>query len=219
MNRFSYTRANDLPAALEAHRAPSTAFLASGTNFVDLVKKGVARPARLVDIRRLPMTGIQPNADGGMVIGAPATNSAVAYDERIQSRYPLLSTAILAGPSAQIRNVATVGGNMLQRTRCHCFYDTATPCNKRQTGSGCGAMDGANRIHAILGASEHCIAVHPSDMCVALAALNASVRLTGDEGDHVVPFDTLHRLPGDTPTRQFVALSGLCNRAENGRGD
>jgi xanthine dehydrogenase YagS FAD-binding subunit len=145
------------------------------------------------------MTGIEPNADGGMDIGALATNSAVAYDERIESRYPLLSKAILAGASAQIRNVATVGGNMLQRTRCHYFYDTATPCNKRQPGSGCGAMDGVNRIHAILGASEHCIAVHPSDMCVALAALDASVRVASDNGERVIPFDAFHRLPGDTP--------------------
>jgi xanthine dehydrogenase YagS FAD-binding subunit len=199
MNRFSYTRANDVSAALEAHRAPSAAFLAGGTNLVDLIKEGVARPERLVDIRRLPMTGIEPNADGGMDIGALATNSAVAYDERIESRYPLLSKAILAGASAQIRNVATVGGNMLQRTRCHYFYDTATPCNKRQPGSGCGAMDGVNRIHAILGASEHCIAVHPSDMCVALAALDASVRVASDNGERVIPFDAFHRLPGDTP--------------------
>jgi xanthine dehydrogenase YagS FAD-binding subunit len=199
MNRFSYTRANDVSAALEAHRAPSAPFLAGGTNLVDLIKEGVARPERLVDIRRLPIAAIQPGADGGIEIGALATNSAVAYDERIQSRYPLLSKAILSGASAQIRNVATVGGNLLQRTRCHYFYDTATPCNKRQPGSGCGAMDGVNRIHAILGASEHCIAVHPSDMCVALAALDASVRVTGGEGERVVPFDAFHRLPGDTP--------------------
>jgi len=201
MNRFSYTRATDVSSALQAHHAPAAAFLAGGTNLVDLIKEGVARPERLVDIRRLPMKAIEPAANGGVRIGALATNSAVAYDERILSRYPLLSKAILAGASAQIRNVATVGGNMLQRTRCHYFYDTATPCNKRDPGTGCGAMNGVNRIHAILGTSEHCIAVHPSDMCVALAALDATVHVTGDQGDRAIPFDAFHRLPGDTPQK------------------
>lgn len=201
MNRFSYTRANDITSALQAHGTPAAAFLAGGTNLVDLIKEGVARPGRLVDIRRLPMKSIDGNAYGGLRIGALATNSAVAYDEHIQSRYPLLSKAILAGASAQIRNVATVGGNMLQRTRCHYFYDAATPCNKRDPGAGCGALNGVNRIHAILGASEHCIAVHPSDMCVALAALDADVLVTSDQGDRVIPFDAFHRLPGDTPEK------------------
>ncbi|MDR5807184.1 xanthine dehydrogenase family protein subunit M [Caballeronia sp. LZ019] len=201
MNRFSYTRADDIASALNAHNAPAAAFLAGGTNLVNLIKEGVARPDRLVDIRRLPMKAIEAADNGGMRIGALATNSAVAYDERIQSRYPLLSKALLAGASAQIRNVATVGGNMLQRTRCHYFYDTATPCNKREPGAGCGAMNGVNRIHAILGASEHCIAVHPSDMCVALAALDASVLVTSDSGDRTIAFDEFHRLPGDTPQK------------------
>ncbi len=199
MNRFSYTRAADVADALHAHRTHAAAFLAGGTNLVDLVKEGVARPERLVDIRRLPMKEIEPTPGGGLKIGALATNSAVAYHELIRERYPLLAEAILAGASPQIRNVATVGGNLLQRTRCHYFYDAGTPCNKREPGTGCPAMNGVNRIHAILGTSEHCIAVHPSDMCVALAALDAKVHVMGDGGERVLPFAEFHRLPGDTP--------------------
>jgi xanthine dehydrogenase YagS FAD-binding subunit len=153
----------------------------------------------LVDINRLPLKQIEATPDGGLKIGALVTNSAVAYNETVAARYPLLADAILAGASAQIRNVATVGGNLLQRTRCHYFYDVGTPCNKREPGSGCPAMNGINRIHAILGASDQCIAVHPSDMCVALAALDATVHLDGKDGARTLAFADFHRLPGDTP--------------------
>src|SRR5262249_12517083 len=174
-------------------------FIAGGTNLLDLMKEHVERPARLIDITRLPLAAIEWQPDGALRLGALATNTAVAYDERVRSRYPLLSQAILAGASAQLRNMATVGGNLMQRTRCYYFYDVATPCNKRERGTGCSAIDGFNRIHAILGASDHCIATHPSDMCVALAALDASVQVTGSGGARVIPFDDFHRLPGDTP--------------------
>ena len=200
MNRFSYARAHAVSEALEQHRANASAvFVAGGTNLVDLLRENVARPAMLVDISRLPLKRIEPTSDGGLKIGALVTNSALAYDETVVARYPLLAKAILAGASAQIRNVATVGGNLLQRTRCYYFYDAGTACNKREPGSGCPAMDGLNRIHAILGASDQCIAVHPSDMCVALAALDATVHVTGFNGTRVLPFANFHRLPGDTP--------------------
>jgi xanthine dehydrogenase YagS FAD-binding subunit len=200
MNRFSYTRASSVPQAIDQHHAnAAAAFVAGGTNLVDLLREDVARPAVLVDINRLPLREIEVTAGGGLKIGALATNSAVAYDEIVAARYPLLAKAILAGASAQIRNVATVGGNLLQRTRCYYFYDVGTPCNKREPGSGCPAMHGINRIHAILGTSDQCIAVHPSDMCVALAALDATVHLTGKEGSRMLPFADFHRLPGDTP--------------------
>ncbi|OLL28437.1 FAD-binding molybdopterin dehydrogenase [Burkholderia sp. SRS-W-2-2016] len=200
MNRFSYARADALQDALARHRAnPTAAFIAGGTNLVDLLREDVARPAVLVDINRLPLKAIDACANGGLKIGALVTNSALAYDPTVTTRYPLLAKAILAGASAQIRNVATVGGNLLQRTRCYYFYDAGTPCNKREPGSGCPALNGLNRIHAILGASEHCIAVHPSDMCVALAALGATVHLLGPDGARTLPFAQFHRLPGDTP--------------------
>src|SRR6185503_5013463 len=146
-------------------------------------KENVSRPSQLIDINRLPLKIIAEREDGGLRIGALVTNSAVAYDARVEQRYPLLSKAILAGASAQLRNMATTGGNLLQRTRCYYFYDTGTPCNKREPGSGCPAISGLNRMHAILGASEACIATHPSDMCVALAALDASIHVTGPTGD------------------------------------
>jgi xanthine dehydrogenase YagS FAD-binding subunit len=200
MNRFSYTRANAVADAIAQHRAnAAAAFSAGGTNLVDLLREDVARPKVLVDINRLPLKQIEATPDGGLKIGALVTNSAVAYNETVAARYPLLADAILAGASAQIRNVATVGGNLLQRTRCHYFYDVGTPCNKREPGSGCPAMNGINRIHAILGASDQCIAVHPSDMCVALAALDATVHLDGKDGARTLAFADFHRLPGDTP--------------------
>ena len=152
-------------------------FIAGGTNLLDLMKADVMRPRHLVDITRLPLGKIEDLPGGGLRLGALVTNADTAYDPRVAGRYPMLSRAILAGASAQLRNMATNGGNLLQRTRCYYFYDTATPCNKREPGSGCAAIDGVNRIHAILGASEHCIATHPSDMCVALAALAAVVRV------------------------------------------
>ncbi|WP_454873666.1 FAD binding domain-containing protein [Paraburkholderia xenovorans] len=201
MNRFSYTRATAVPQAIDQHRANATAaFIAGGTNLVDLLREDVTHPAVLVDINRLPLRRIEATDAGGLKIGALVTNSALAYDDTVAARYPLLAKAILAGASAQIRNVATVGGNLLQRTRCHYFYDAGTPCNKREPGTGCPALAGVNRIHAILGASEQCIAVHPSDMCVALAALDATVHVAGSgNGTRTLPFADFHRLPGDTP--------------------
>ena len=156
-------------------------FIAGGTNLIDLMKENVERPTRLIDITGLPLKEIEETQAGGLRIGALVPNSDLAYDERITTHYPLLSSAILAGASAQLRNMASTGGNLLQRTRCLYFYDTATPCNKREPGSGCGALDGFNRLNAILGWSKSCIAVHPSDMCVALAALEATVQVVGPE--------------------------------------
>jgi len=200
MNAFSYTRAPNVATAVrEIAQDGGAKFIAGGTNLIDLMKENVERPARLIDINRLPMGQIQATPDGGLRLGALVTNTDVAYHEQVERRYPLLSKAILAGASAQLRNMATVGGNLMQRTRCYYFYDIATPCNKREPGSGCSAIAGFNRIHAILGTSEQCIAVHPSDMCVALAALEAIVRATGPNGERAIPFAEFHRLPGDTP--------------------
>ena len=186
-----------------ARGAPRTAaakFIAGGTNLIDLMKENVERPEPADRHHRLPLADIEPTADGGLRLGALVTNTDVAYDAQVERRYPLLSQAILAGASPQLRNMATAGGNLMQRTRCCYFYDTATPCNKREPGSGCAAIDGFNRIHAILGASEHCIATHPSDMCVALAALEAVVRVTGPGGERAHP---LRRLP--PPARRHAA--------------
>jgi xanthine dehydrogenase YagS FAD-binding subunit len=199
MTPFTYARAGSVAEAVTAAEADGTAVVAGGTNLIDLMKANVVRPLHLVDVNRLPLKGIEPLPDGGLRLGALATNADTAYHPEVERRYPLLATAILAGASAQLRNAATDGGNLLQRTRCYYFYDTAAPCNKRQPGSGCGALAGFNRIHAVLGASEHCIATHPSDMCVALAALEAVVRVTGPKGDREIPFADFHRLPGDTP--------------------
>jgi xanthine dehydrogenase YagS FAD-binding subunit len=203
VNNFSYMRAGDVASAVsEIARDNAAKFIAGGTNLIDLMKENVARPSRLIDITRLPLDKIEDikgDQEIGLRIGALVTNSDVAYDERIEKRYPLLSKAILAGASAQLRNMATTGGNLMQRTRCYYFYDTATPCNKRDPGTACSAIKGFNRIHAILGASEDCIATHPSDMCVALAALEATVRVTGKNGERVIPFAEFHRLPGDRP--------------------
>ena len=201
MNRFDYVRPTTVEEAVRAIGSAANArFIAGGTNLVDLMKYNVERPERLVDITRLPLEAIEEQ-DGGLRIGALVTNATVAYDERIQSRYPLLSSAILAGASGQLRNAATTGGNLLQRTRCYYFYDDAMPCNKRDPGTGCQAIGGVNRIHAIFGTSDKCIATHPSDMCVALAALNATVRVTGPAGERTIPFGEFHRLPGDEPQR------------------
>ncbi|MDR6772465.1 xanthine dehydrogenase family protein subunit M [Azospirillum sp. BE72] len=206
MRAFSYDRPDSVDAALRGVAGqPGTTteaavkFVAGGTNLLDLMKADVMRPERLVDISRLNLDRIEETEGGGLRLGALARNSDTAYDERVQARYPMLSKAILAGASAQLRNMATNGGNLLQRTRCYYFYDTGTPCNKREPGTGCGALTGVNRIHAILGASDSCIAVHPSDMCVALAALEAVVRVSGPKGERTIPFAEFHRLPGDTP--------------------
>jgi xanthine dehydrogenase YagS FAD-binding subunit len=200
VNAFTYTRAPDVPSAVREVAADGAArFIAGGTNLIDLMKENVERPRRLIDVTRLPLREVQPAADGGLRLGALVTNTDVAYNEQVERRYPLVSKAILAGASPQLRNMATVGGNLMQRTRCSYFYDTATPCNKREPGSGCSAITGVNKNHAILGTSEHCIATHPSDLCVALAALEAVVRVTGPGGDRAIPFADFHRLPGDTP--------------------
>lgn len=200
MNSFSYVRADDLATAVREMARDNTAkFIAGGTNLIDLMKENVARPSRLIDITRLPLNKIEDTADGGLRLGALVTNAETAYNEHVEKRYPLLSRAILAGASPQLRNMATNGGNLMQRTRCYYFYDTATPCNKRAPGTGCSAIDGFNRMHAVLGTSDQCIAVHPSDMGVALAALDAVVCVTGENGDRAIPFAGFHRLPDDTP--------------------
>jgi xanthine dehydrogenase YagS FAD-binding subunit len=200
VNNFSYVRAGGLDEAVREIAAdPAARFIAGGTNILDLMKENVARPTRLVDISRLPLAAIEDTPDGGLRLGALCTNADTAYHDEVQKRYPLVSKAILAGASQQLRNMATNGGNLLQRTRCYYFYDTGTPCNKRDPGSGCPAISGLNRMHAILGTSENCIATHPSDMCVALAALEAIVQVQGAGGSRSIPFVEFHRLPGDTP--------------------
>jgi xanthine dehydrogenase YagS FAD-binding subunit len=199
MQPFTYTRATSPHAAVRAvAREPAAKFLAGGTNLIDLMKEGVEQPDRLVDINRLELTQIEERG-GGVRLGALAKNSDTANHPRVRERYPLVSQAILAGASPQLRNAATNGGNLMQRTRCYYFYDVAMPCNKRQPGSGCGALEGFNRIHAIFGASQQCIATHPSDLCVALAALDAVVQVEGPQGARSIPFADFHRLPGDTP--------------------
>jgi len=200
MNNFEYARASDVAEAIKLKAADSAAkFIAGGTNLVDLMKYEVERPARLIDISRLPLQSVEQTDDGGLRIGALVPNSDLAYHPLIERSYPLLSSAILAGASAQLRNMASTGGNLMQRTRCAYFYDVATPCNKRMPGSGCSARSGLNRNHAILGTSEACIATHPSDMGVALAALDATVHVAGAGGTRSIALIDFHRLPGDTP--------------------
>ena len=202
MINFQYARANDVADAVRLITAdPRAKFIAGGTNLIDLMKEDVERPTRLIDITRLPLKSVEETADGGWRIGALVPNSDLAYHPLIAARYPMLASAILAGASAQLRNMASTGGNLLQRTRCYYFYDTTTPCNKREPGSGCSAIAGLNRMHAILGTSEACIATHPSDMCVALAALDAKVHVTGPAEERAIAFSEFHRLPGDTPQR------------------
>lgn len=198
MKPFAYTRATNQQSALQAIVHENAKFLAGGTNLIDLMKDNVEQPARLVDINRLELTQIVER-EGGLRLGALAKNSDTANHRLVRERYPLISQAILAGASPQLRNAATNGGNLMQRTRCYYFYDVAMPCNKRQPGSGCGALEGFSRIHAIFGASRQCIATHPSDMCVALAALDAVVRVEGPQGTRTIAFADFHRLPGDTP--------------------
>jgi xanthine dehydrogenase YagS FAD-binding subunit len=200
MINFQYARATDVADAVRQIAADPTAkFIAGGTNLVDLMKEDVERPSRLIDISRLPLDTIVETTNGGLRIGALVPNSDLAYHPLIEQRYPLLASAILAGASQQLRNMASTGGNLLQRTRCCYFYDTATPCNKREPGSGCSAIEGINRMHAILGTSKACIATHPSDMCVALAALEAKVHVTGPAGERAIAFAEFHRLPEDAP--------------------
>src|SRR3954471_13109938 len=199
MNKFTYLNAEDVDTAVEELAANNKArCIAGGTNLLDLMKVNVMNPDELIDVNHLPFNNIEVH-NGGLRLGATATNADTAYHPLVMQRYPLLSRAIMAGATQQLRNMATDGGNLMQRTRCYYFYDTATPCNKREPGSGCSAINGYNRIHAILGQSEQCIATHPSDMCVALAALEAVVNLHGKNGDRSIAIADFHRLPGDTP--------------------
>jgi xanthine dehydrogenase YagS FAD-binding subunit len=202
MISFQYSRAGNVADAVRLMAAsPGAKFIAGGTNLVDLMKMDVEQPVALIDVTKLPLDKVEEMSGGGLRIGALVRNSDLAYHPLVERRYPMLSSALLAGASQQLRNMASAGGNLLQRTRCAYFYDIATPCNKRQPGSGCSAMAGLNRMNAILGTSDACIAVHPSDMCVALAVLEAKVRTTGPRGEREIPFADFHRLPGDTPQR------------------
>ncbi len=202
---FAYTRADDTAAAVRiaSREGANARYLGGGTNLVDLMREGIERPATIVDVTALS-DAITPSENGGLTIGAATTNSALAADRTVRERYPVLARAILAGASGQIRNMATVAGNILQRTRCTYFYDDAARCNKRVPGTGCDAIGGFNRIHAILGASPACVATNPSDMCVALVALDAVVHLDGPEGERTVPLVDFHVLPGDTPHIETV---------------
>lgn len=199
MNPFTFTQPADVEAALARLAMPGVRPIAGGTNLLDLIKEGVMQPDALVDINRLGLDRIEEAPGGGLHLGALARNADTAYHPLVRERYPLLSAAILAGASPQLRNMATNGGNLLQRTRCYYFYDVGTPCNKRAPGTGCPAKEGLNRLHAILGTSEHCIATHPSDMCVALRALDAVVHVRSQHGARAIPFADFHRLPGDRP--------------------
>jgi xanthine dehydrogenase YagS FAD-binding subunit len=198
MTPFLYERPSDVGAALAAGARAGAQYLGGGTNLVDLMRETIEHPQLLVDVTGLSRD-IEETQGGGLRIGAGVKNTAVAADPRVRERFPLLAQAILAGASAQIRNMATVGGNLMQRTRCIYFYDDAARCNKRTPGEGCDARDGFNRNHAVLGASQACVATHPSDMCVALAALDAVVTAKGRSGSREIPLTGFHRLPGDTP--------------------
>jgi xanthine dehydrogenase YagS FAD-binding subunit len=197
MTPFLYERASDVGAALAARARAGAQYLGGGTNLIDLMRETIERPQVLVDVTGLSRD-IEETEGGGLRIGAGVTNTAVAADLRVRERFPLLAQAILAGASAQIRNMATVGGNLMQRTRCIYFYDDAARCNKRTPGEGCDAREGFNRNHAVLGASQACVATHPSDMCVALAALDAVVTVRGKNGWREIPLTAFHRLPGDS---------------------
>lgn len=205
MNNFSFAQTSDPGSALKMYSENSASgavrFLAGGTNLVDLMREGIEEPQSLIDITGLPLAEIQELQDGGVRVGAMVRNSHLAANELIRQKYPLISQAILMGASAQLRNMATTGGNLMQRTRCYYFYDGAAHCNKRSPGSGCDAIGGFNRIHAVLGSSEQCIATHPSDMCVAMAALDAKVNISGPADERSLRFVDFHRLPGDTPER------------------
>jgi xanthine dehydrogenase YagS FAD-binding subunit len=209
VHSISYDRARDVAHAIELAGQPGVKFIGGGTNLLDLYKSGIERPMRLVDVSRLALDAIEELPDGGLRIGATASNTAAANNPLVRQRYRLLSDALLNGASSQLRNMATVGGNLLQRTRCYYFTDpTLGPCNKRTPGAGCSALDGYNRNHAILGASDQCIATNPSDMSVALCALDAVVRLQGPDGERVVPLADFHRLPEDRPQDDTVIAPG-----------
>ncbi len=208
MKNFVYTRADDVPSAIRSSSQHAGAkYLGGGTNLVDLMRENIEQPAMLVDITQLS-NHIEDLEDGGIRIGAGVKNTEVANHKAVRERFPVLAQAILNGASGQIRNMATVGGNVMQRTRCYYFYDDTARCNKRQPGTGCDAIEGFNRIHAILGTSEACIATHPSDMCVALAALDAIVQVEGKTGTRQIPFLDFHRLPGTTPEVETTLQPG-----------
>jgi xanthine dehydrogenase YagS FAD-binding subunit len=209
MKNFDYIRPATISEAVAAGTEPGAAYLASGTNLLDLMKSGIARPDRLVDVTRLPgLDHIEWLPNGGVRIGAMVRNADLAHDADFASAFPAVAEALLSGASAQLRNAATVGGNLLQRTRCAYFYDVASACNKREPGAGCGARDGENRLHAVLGWSEACIATHPSDFCVPLTALDATVEIEGKSGRREIALEALHRLPGDTPEREHTLEPG-----------
>src|SRR5215813_3909245 len=215
MHPFEFTRAQDAAGAVAAGAKAKTAqqgadirFLAGGTTLVDLMKLNVETPARLIDINRLPFDKIEPMSGGGLKIGATVRNSDLAYHPTVKKDYAVLSQAILSGASAQIRNMATTAGNILQRTRCVYFRDTAMPCNKREPGTGCPAITGSNRMLAILGTSDHCIATNPSDMCIAMTALEATIHVQGPNGPRAIPIGDFHLLPGSTPDRETVLEPG-----------
>jgi xanthine dehydrogenase YagS FAD-binding subunit len=209
MRPFAYARAADTADALRLLGQHANArFLAGGTNLVDLMREQIEQPEALVDITALPLDRIDERPDGSLQVGAVVTNTALAQHPAVRERFPMLAQAILFGASGQIRNMATVGGNLLQRTRCPYFYDLAAACNKRRPGAGCDALDGFNRNHAILGASENCVATHPSDMCVALAALDAVIHVTGPGGDRAIPFAEFYLLPGARPDLETTLQPG-----------
>ncbi len=209
MNTFDYVRPASVQEAIAAASEPGAAYLAAGTNLLDLMKGGIIRPHRLVDISHLPdLDRIDDLADGGVRIGALVRNAELARDRDFARRFPAVAEALLSGASAQLRNAATVGGNLLQRTRCAYFYDVASACNKRDPGSGCDARGGENRLHAILGWSDGCIATHPSDFCIPLVALDAVVEIEGKAGRREIPLEKFHRLPGDTPQRETMLEPG-----------
>jgi xanthine dehydrogenase YagS FAD-binding subunit len=208
MQVFQYSRVHDIESAIDVGSAAGVKIVAGGTTLIDLMKLNVEQPTTVVDINSLPLDKIERTADGGLRIGAMVRNSDLAHDATVQQEYAVLSQALLSGASPQLRNMATTGGNLLQRTRCYYFRDTAYPCNKRNPGSGCAAIDGYHRIHAVLGTSEHCIATHPSDMAVALMALEATVQIQGAQGQRTVSLQEFYYIPGSTPERENVLSPG-----------
>jgi xanthine dehydrogenase YagS FAD-binding subunit len=211
MTPFTYVEVGSIEEAFQAFHGGAhgeSKWIAGGTNLVDLMKENVERPMRLIDLNALDLHGVELAADGGLLLGALGRNAATAYNDTVRRRYPLLNAALLAGASPQIRNMATNGGNLLQRTRCVYFYDVGVPCNKRQPGAGCSAIGGLTRQHAILGASNACIATHPSDMCVALAALEAKVHVQSRRGRRTIAFADFHRLPGERPDQDNTLAPG-----------